>query len=624
MSAPAAVGAPPLPAAAAPAAPPQAPSLFTILFQAAAVYFLYKTFLSRPSVAAPGTPLSVAIATPTPTAGPLSGALASLHNYVENVQNAGRKPIAPELQRDEAERLSRLAAAKRAGGTLYSAWPMGVAFDVRVLISTSAARAPAAAVAERGEVRSIGVDGAFDGLLLDEPPLLWRADGVAFAGDAAEREAAFNISLPASVLANASRVWAHVFFSRSGSPIDPAQSGFERTDVIHSVVPLLRFLKHKPTKPRHNLLGGDDAGASASPTPRAARFGIAVTDAERSALAAEREAAREAKDGGDATKAGAADVKLLPYWMPTLHLQLVADASPLMVSTLSATPMIEPIIQVYETGTSGGFSYTPFFYRNDFWVLNHHCVAVNESMGSPIVPLKVIYSPVAMWRWAIEEQMQKSWDMQIQLGASENDPDVMKSIFVDTNKWLLGVTIVVSLLHTIFDFLAFKNDISFWRSTKSLEGLSMRTVAINVFFQTVIFLYLLDNDTSYMILLSTGVGLAIEVWKLVRALGGTIAWAGWRPLINWSQIEVSALVSKTREYDSIAMSHLLMILYPLVVGYAIFSLFYDTHRSWYSWILSSLVSFIYMFGFAAMTPQLYINYRLKSVAHMPWKAMGYK
>jgi hypothetical protein len=31
-----------------------------------------------------------------------------------------------------------------------------------------------------------------------------------------------------------------------------------------------------------------------------------------------------------------------------------------------------------------------------------------------------------------------------------------------------------------------------------------------------------------------------------------------------------------------------------------------------------------MFGFIAMTPQLYINYRLKSVAHLPWKAFMYK
>ncbi len=30
-------------------------------------------------------------------------------------------------------------------------------------------------------------------------------------------------------------------------------------------------------------------------------------------------------------------------------------------------------------------------------------------------------------------------------------------MLVDTNAYLLGLTLVVSLLHTIFDFLAFKN-----------------------------------------------------------------------------------------------------------------------------------------------------------------------
>ena len=48
------------------------------------------------------------------------------------------------------------------------------------------------------------------------------------------------------------------------------------------------------------------------------------------------------------------------------------------------------------------------------------------------------------------------------------------------------------------------------------------------------------------------------------------------------------------------------------------------HKSFYSWIISSLVGFVYTFGFILMTPQLYINYKLKSVAHMPWKAMVYK
>ena len=33
---------------------------------------------------------------------------------------------------------------------------------------------------------------------------------------------------------------------------------------------------------------------------------------------------------------------------------------------------------------------------------------------------------------------------------------------------------------------------------------------------------------------------------------------------------------------------------------------------------------VYMFGFVFMTPQLFINYKLKSVAHLPWRALMYK
>jgi len=62
----------------------------------------------------------------------------------------------------------------------------------------------------------------------------------------------------------------------------------------------------------------------------------------------------------------------------------------------------------------------------------------------------------------------------------------------------------------------------------------------------------------------------------------------------------------------------------LVLGYSMYSLIYEDHKSWYSWILSSLVGTVYTFGFIMMTPQLFINYKLKSVAHLPWRTFMYK
>ena len=47
-------------------------------------------------------------------------------------------------------------------------------------------------------------------------------------------------------------------------------------------------------------------------------------------------------------------------------------------------------------------------------------------------------------------------------------------------------------------------------------------------------------------------------------------------------------------------------------------------QGWYSFILGSMYGFLLTFGFIMMTPQLFINYKLKSVAHMPWRMMTYK
>ena len=36
------------------------------------------------------------------------------------------------------------------------------------------------------------------------------------------------------------------------------------------------------------------------------------------------------------------------------------------------------------------------------------------------------------------------------------------------------------------------------------------------------------------------------------------------------------------------------------------------------------ISLVFLPGFIMMTPQLFINYKLKSVAHLPWRMLSYK
>ncbi|CAC5391097.1 Cleft lip and palate transmembrane protein 1 homolog,CLPTM1-like membrane protein cnrB,Cleft lip and palate transmembrane protein 1-like protein,Cleft lip and palate transmembrane protein 1 [Mytilus coruscus] len=73
-----------------------------------------------------------------------------------------------------------------------------------------------------------------------------------------------------------------------------------------------------------------------------------------------------------------------------------------------------------------------------------------------------------------------------------------------------------------------------------------------------------------------------------------------------------------------AFKYLSWALFPLLGGYAVYSLLYLEHKGWYSWVLNMLYGFLLTFGFIMMTPQLFINYKLKSVAHLPWRMMTYK
>lgn len=68
--------------------------------------------------------------------------------------------------------------------------------------------------------------------------------------------------------------------------------------------------------------------------------------------------------------------------------------------------------------------------------------------------------------------------------------------------------------------------------------------------------------------------------------------------------------TKTEEFDAEAMKYMGYALYPILGGYTIYSLFYKEHKSWYSFVINTLVGCIYTFGFIRMCPQLFINYRL--------------
>lgn len=210
---------------------------------------------------------------------------------------------------------------------------------------------------------------------------------------------------------------------------------------------------------------------------------------------------------------------------------------------------------------------------------------------------------------------------------TDEDQDSLKETLLDTNPYLLGLTIAISILHSVFELLAFKNDIQFWNNRKSLEGLSVRSVFFGVFQSLIVLLYVLDNETNFMIRVSCFIGLGIELWKIQKVCDVKISRDdlvfGILPRISFTD-KKEYVGSSTKQYDNLAFKYLGWLCFPLLVGYGIYSVVYNEHKGWYSFLLNMLYGYLLTFGFIMMTPQLFINYKMKSVAHLPWRMLTYK
>ena len=323
----------------------------------------------------------------------------------------------------------------------------------------------------------------------------------------------------------------------------------------------------------------------------------------------------EGGDGGEEAKPQNRTVEYLPFLKPNITVSSVTGLP--AFNPGQVPPQFLPHLDFDAKG-----NYKPIVMLNDFWILRDYLIPVNATTSD--VTINVDVNEISIFVWQLYLQFEQSFQIQTTMGlASDRESDEMKRMFLEGNPYLLALTFFVSLLHTVFDMLAFKNDVGFWRKTKSMVGLSARTVVINCFCQTVIFLYLVDNDTSMVVLFSSGLGLVIEYWKLTKAMKVKVVWRGRVPTLSFTDRDTYAQ-SETKKHDAEAMRYLSYALYPLVFGYAVYSLMYKSHKSWYSWVLNSLVGAVYTFGFILMCPQLYINYKLKSVAHLPWRQMTYK
>uniref|UniRef100_A0A8C8IAC6 Cleft lip and palate transmembrane protein 1 n=1 Tax=Oncorhynchus tshawytscha TaxID=74940 RepID=A0A8C8IAC6_ONCTS len=384
-------------------------------------------------------------------------------------------------------------------------------------------------------------------------------------------------------------LYIHVYFTKTGFHPDPKRKGqYRRLATVHATRMLNKFKRRKFVKTK-NLLTGETE-----------------TDPEM---------IKRAESHGP--------VEIISHWHPNLTINMVDD------HTAWVKGSVPPPLDQHVKFDAVSGDYYPIVYFNDYWNLQKDYYPINESLQS--LPLRLSYCPLSLWRWQLyaAQNARSPWNFlpEDTYEQSDEDQDSVKVALLETNPYLLGVTIVVSIVHSVFEFLAFKNDIQFWNSRQSMEGLSVRSIIFGVFQSLVVLLYILDNETNFVVQVSVFIGLLIDFWKITKVMDVKLdrenKLFGILPRLSIKD-KSTYVQSSTKVFDDMAFKYLSWLLYPLFGCYAVYSVLYQEHKGWYSFVLGMLYGFLLTFGFITMTPQLFINYKMKSVAHLPWRMLTYK
>ena len=247
-------------------------------------------------------------------------------------------------------------------------------------------------------------------------------------------------------------------------------------------------------------------------------------------------------------------------------------------------------------------------------------IAVNGTNMPPVV-LKVQLSSVTPLRDTVLHQIKTAVSLAESL-LPGSELDELRYFLRDERLFRFILTQIISFVHIWLEYLAFRDEVRFYRGKTNSVGVSLSSVMTRMVCSFVIFLYLLDGGgTSWVILVSVFSGVLVDAWKVWKLIQPSLICS--YPFLTFNRVQ-SANEQKTSHYDSIATIYLALILYPIVIGWSVYALIYESHTSYYSWLVSNLANAVYTFGFIGLCPQLYVNYRLKSVAHLPWKVFVYK
>ena len=276
--------------------------------------------------------------------------------------------------------------------------------------------------------------------------------------------------------------------------------------------------------------------------------------------------------------------------------------------------------------------YYPILALNDFWSMDSELTQINKTEnGFFTFRLYLSFNYIRNFMFNNMLGIQINEQMMYEKLKISGTKDMLVELIRNNSTFYLIILFTVNTLHTIFSYLGFSSDISYYKNLKKLDGVYTKYIFFNIFYMFITLIYILLQGANFIVKVELFISFVIEIWKLKKIFKISFEINNF-PYIIKLEYKQTFEQEEAKDYESEAVSmmvkYLLMPIGVLYLGYRIY--YYSDNiikNNWKS-VVIFIIEYIYfllnVFGFILLTPQIYLNYKLQSVEHLPMKAMTYK
>ena len=265
-------------------------------------------------------------------------------------------------------------------------------------------------------------------------------------------------------------------------------------------------------------------------------------------------------------------------------------------------------------------NYFPINVLTDFWTLNSELLPINKTeMFNFTINLNYGYIRSYFFNQMLNIQINNKVMSSYGIDGVQ---DMLVELLKNNSIPYLILLMTVNILHTIFSGFGFKEDISYYNNLEKLDGVYTKYIFLNIFSVFISFLYNIVQGANFLVIFEVFVGFIIEIWKLKMIYN--ISFNKFFPFIHFDY-KIKYEIKEAESYQDFAVSMMIkFLLIPIGIIYLIYRLYYYKSSSIFMFIIEYIFFLLNIFGFILLTPQIYLNYKLQSVEHLPLKAFIFK